>query len=65
MAMHNPAHPGQVLKELYLDPLGLTITQAAKGLGISCQAFSNIVRGHNRITSDMALRLEKAFGTSR
>src|SRR5215831_4832959 len=63
--MHNPAHPGQVLKELYLDPLGLTTTQAAKGLGISRQAFSNILNGHNRITPDMALRLEKAFGTSR
>ena len=65
MAMHNPAHPGQVLKELYLDPLGLTITQAAKGLGISRQALSNILNGHNRITPDMALRCEKAFGTSR
>jgi addiction module HigA family antidote len=65
MAMHNPAHPGQVLKELYLDPLGLTVTQAAKGLGISRQALSNILNGHNRITPDMALRLEKAFGTSR
>lgn len=65
MAMHNPAHPGQVLKELYLDPLGLTITQAAKGLGISRQALSNILHGHNRITPDMALRFEKAFSTSR
>ena len=65
MAMHNPAHPGQVLKELYLDPLGLTTTQAAKGLGISRQALSNILDGHNRITPDMALRFEKAFGTSR
>jgi len=63
--MHNPAHPGQVLKELYLDPLSLTITQAAKGLRISRQALSNILNGHNRITPDMALRFEKAFGTSR
>jgi addiction module HigA family antidote len=63
--MHNPAHPGQVLKELYLDPLGLTITQAAKGLRISRQALSNILNGHNRITPDMALRFEKAFGISR
>ena len=65
MAMHNPAHPGQVLKELYLDPLGLTVTQAAKGLRISRQALSNILHGHNRITPDMALRFEKAFGASR
>ena len=65
MAMYNPAHPGQVLKELYLDPLGLTITQAAKGLRISRQALSNILNGHNRITPDMALRFEKALGASR
>lgn len=65
MAMHNPEHPGKVLKDLYLDPLNLTVTKTAKGLGISRQALSNILNGHNGITPDMALRLEKAFGTSR
>ena len=65
MTMHNPAHPGQVLKTLYLDALELTVTEAAKGLGISRQALSNILNAHNGITPEMALRLEKAFGTSR
>ena len=65
MAMHNPEHPGRVLKELYLDPLGLTVTEVAKGLGVSRQALSNIINEHSGITPEMALRLEKAFGTSR
>lgn len=65
MAMHNPEHLGQVLKSLSLDALGLTVTEAAKGLGVSRQASSNIINGHNGITPEMALRLEKAFGTSR
>lgn len=64
MAMHNPEHPGQVLKQLYLDALSLTVTEAAKGIGVSRQALSNIINGHNSITPEMALRLEKAFGTS-
>ena len=65
MAMHNPEHPGRVLKELYLDALALTVTEVDKGLGVSRQALSNIINEHSGITSEMALRLEKAFGTSR
>jgi addiction module HigA family antidote len=63
--MHNPAHPGRVLKELYMDALELTVTEVAKGLGVSRQALSNILNEHSGITPAMALRLEKAFGTSR
>ena len=65
MAMHSPEHPGRVLKELYLDALELTVTEVAKGLGVSRQALSNILNEHSGITPEMALRLEKAFGTSR
>lgn len=65
MAMHNPEHPGRVLKELYLDALELTVTEVAKGLGVSRQALSNIINEHSGITPEMALRLEKAFSTSR
>ena len=65
MAMYNPEHPGRVLKELYLDALELTVTEVAKGLGVSRQALSNILNAHSGITPEMALRLEKAFGTSR
>ena len=65
MPMRDPEHPGTVLKTLYLRPLGLTVTEAAKGLCITRQSLSNIINGHTAITPDMALRLEKAFGTSR
>jgi addiction module HigA family antidote len=62
MEMHNPAHPGEVLKE-YL-PEGVSVTEAAKKLGVSRQAFSAIINGRAGITADMALRLSKALGTS-
>ena len=65
MPMHDPEHPGTVLKTLYLSPLGLTVTEAARGLCVTRQSLSNIINGHTAITPDMALRLEKAFGTSR
>ena len=65
VVIHNPAPPGQVRKALYLDPRGVTMTQAAKGLQMSRQALSHILHGPNRITPDMALRFEKTFGASR
>jgi len=61
--MHNPAHPGEVLLEMYLKPLGVTITQAAKALGISRKHVSAIVNARAPITPEMALRLATAFGT--
>jgi antitoxin HigA-1 len=62
MEMHNPAHPGEVLRE-YL-PEGMSVTEAAKRLRVSRQAFSAIINGRAGITADMALRLSKALGTS-
>lgn len=64
MSMHNPAHPGEVLKELWLEPLGLTLTQAALQLGVTRKTVSKIINGHGAITPEMALRLEIVFGTS-
>ena len=64
MGMHNPAHPGTVLKELWLEPLGLTLTRAALRLGVTRKTISKIVNGHGAITPEMALRLEIVFGTS-
>lgn len=61
--MHNPPHPGKVLKELYLDGLDLKIIDAAKALNISRQNLSLIINGHVGISPDMALRLGKAFNT--
>jgi addiction module HigA family antidote len=60
--MFNPPHPGEVLKE-YL-PADVSVTVAAKKLGVSRQAFSAILNGRAGITADMALRLAKALGTS-
>ena len=62
--MHKPPHPGEVIRELYLKPLGITVTDAAKALGVSRKAFSELLNGHSRISSEMALRLSIAFETT-
>jgi len=61
--MHNPAHPGEILREFYLEPMGITITEAAEALGVSRKHFSGIVNGRVPVTSDMAMRLASAFAT--
>jgi addiction module HigA family antidote len=62
--MHNPPHPGEILKELYLLPLGLTVTDAAAAIGVSRTALSTVANGRARVSVDMAARLAKAFRTS-
>ena len=62
MNMHNPAHPGEILKELVLQPLKLSVTQAASHLGISRKTLSKILNQRGAITPEMALRLEMTFG---
>jgi len=62
--MHNPPHPGEVIKELCLKPLNLTVTDAAKGLGVSRKTLSSIINGKAGISSEMAIRLSIAFNTS-
>ena len=64
MRMHNPPHPGEILKQLCLDPLDLTITEAAKALGVSRKTLSAIINGRASITPEMAVRLSMAFGTT-
>ncbi len=64
MVMYDPPHPGEVIKELCLQPLGLTVTDAAKGLGISRKTLSALLNGHFGISPEMAIRLSKAFGGS-
>ena len=61
--MYNPPHPGEVLKELYLQDKKLNITQAAKFLGVTRENLSSIVNGRTGISPEMALRLSKAFKT--
>ena len=62
--MYNPPHPGRVLRELFLDPMGLSITAAARALGVSRNTLSEIVNESRNISSEMALRLSIAFDTS-
>jgi addiction module HigA family antidote len=64
MVMHNPPHPGEVIKELCIEPLGLTVTEAAKGLGVSRKTLSALLNGRFGISPEMAIRLSKAFGGS-
>ncbi len=59
-----PTHPGQIIKGLYLEPFSITITDLAKVLGVSRKTLSKIVNERSSITSDMALRLSRAFNTS-
>ncbi len=64
MLMHNPPHPGKVLRQLCLDPLGLTVTQTAEALGVSRKTLSAILNERAGISPEMAVRLSIAFGTS-
>ena len=64
MVMHNPPHPGEVIRELCLEPLGLTVTDAAKGLGVSRKTLSALLNGRFGISPEMAIRLSKGFGGS-
>ncbi|MFZ5996603.1 MAG: HigA family addiction module antitoxin [Nitrospirota bacterium] len=64
MAMHNPAHPGEVLKGLRLEPMGMSVTEAAEHLGVARKTVSKIINGRGAITPEMALRLEIVFGST-
>ena len=64
MPMKNPPHPGKFILEECLEPLGLSITEAAKGLGVTRTSLSRLIHGHNDISTEMAVRLSKAFGGS-
>ncbi|MGR3179480.1 MAG: HigA family addiction module antitoxin [Candidatus Anammoxibacter sp.] len=61
MSMHNPAHPGEILKELIIEPLELTITDVSGHLNVSRKTLSKVLNGRGSITPEMALRLELAF----
>jgi addiction module HigA family antidote len=64
ISMHNPPHPGEILRSLCLEPLGVTVTDAAASLGISRKSLSSILNGRSGISPEMAVRLSLAFGTS-
>ena len=64
MRMFNPPHPGEILADLWLEPLGLSITDTAKALNVSRKALSELVNGKTSLSPEMAVRLELAFGKS-
>jgi addiction module HigA family antidote len=64
MLMHNPPHPGEVIKRQCLEPLDLTVTEAAEGLGVSRNTMSMLINGRLGISPEMAIRLSKGFGGS-
>lgn len=64
MDMYDPAHPGEILKELCLDPLELTVTQVAQTLGVARKTLSELVNGRAGVSPEMAIRLAKAFRTT-
>ena len=64
MAMHNSPHPGGIVRRQCLEALDLSVTEAAKGLGVTRQALSDLINGKAGISIDMAIRLSKAFGSS-
>jgi addiction module HigA family antidote len=62
--IHNPKHPGHLVKSLCLDPLGLSVTEAAKALKVSRPTLSKLLNGHVNISPDMAVRISIVFSTS-
>jgi len=64
MTMKNPPHPGLAVRFDCLEPLGLSVTEGAKALGVSLQALNNLVNGKAGISPEMAIRLSKAFGST-
>jgi len=64
MLMHNPPHPGEIIRELCLEPLDLSVTEAAKALGVSRKTLSAILNGRAGISPEMAVRLSIAFNTT-
>lgn len=64
MPMKNPPHPGRIVRQDCLEPLGLSVTHAARVLGVSRQALNNVVNGKARVSLEMAIRLSKAFGST-
>src|SRR3990172_1029097 len=62
MRMVRPAHPGQFIKMEVIEPLNLSVTQAAKALGVTRAALSALLNGRAALSPEMAIRIEKAFG---
>ena len=64
MRMHNPPHPGEIIRAFCIESLNLTVTDAAKALGVTRKTFSALLNGRSGVSPEMALRLSKVFGRS-
>jgi len=64
MTMHNPPHPGEFIREIYLNEFGISIRKVAENLGVSPSTFARLLNGESNISPEMALRLSKALGRS-
>jgi addiction module HigA family antidote len=64
MAMHNPPHPGEFIRQIYLEPYNLSVRALAESLGVSPSTVTRIINGSNAVSPEMALRLAKALGRS-
>ena len=62
MRMHNPPHPGEIIREFCIEPLHLSVTEAANALGVTRKTLSALLNGRSGISPEMALRLSKVFG---
>ncbi len=64
MPMKDPPHPGRSVRTACLEPLGLSVTEGAKVLGVTRQTLNNVINGKSGISPEMAIRLTKAFGST-
>ena len=64
MAMHNPPHPGEFIREVYITPFGLSVRKVAENLSVSPSTLNRLLNGESNISPEMALRLSKALGRS-
>ena len=62
MGMYNPPHPGEIIRDICIEPLDLTVTDASKALGVTRKTLSSLINGRSGVSPEMALRLSKVFG---
>ena len=64
MAMHDPPHPGEFIRQVYIDPMGVSVRQVAESLGVAASTLNRVLNGQSNVSPEMALRLSKALGRS-